>query len=157
MKRILLYALLMAAALLAPVERADVGKLRPIETVSVYRENDWVVLRTDTDDVGIGTTAIQALKNMKDSASGIIYLDTAEYLLIDKEAQDVAEELRDVLKGKVQLCLATKEIEPLDATKYLSAHGGLPQMRNWKTGQELPALMQYGNRLIILKKDEKSS
>ena len=78
MKRIVLYILLMTAALLAPVERADVGKLRPIETVSVYRENDWVVLRTDTDDVGIGTTAIQALKNMKDSASGIIYLDTAE-------------------------------------------------------------------------------
>lgn len=157
MKRIVLYILLMTAALLAPVERADVGKLRPIETVSVYRENDWIILRTDTDDVGIGTTAIQALQNMKDTASGIIYLDTAEYLLIDKQTQDAAEELRDVLKGKVRLCMATKEIEPADATKYLSAHGGLPQMRNWKTGQELPALMQYGNRLIILKKVEKSS
>ena len=157
MKRILLYILLMAAALMAPVECADVGKLRPIETVSVYRENDWVVLRTDTDDVGIGSTAMQALQNMKDSASGIIYLDTAEYLLVEKNAQDTAEELRSVLKDKVQLCLAAKEIEPADATKYLSAHGGLPQMKDWKSGQELPALMQYGERLIILKKVENSA
>jgi len=154
MKRILLYIALAAAALLVPVERADVGKLRPIETVSVYRENDWVVLRTDTDDVGIGATAMQALQNMKDSASGIIYLDTAEYLLIEKEAEDDAEELRQALKEKVQLCIASKEIKPSDATKYLSAHGELPRMRNWKKGRELPVLMQYGNRLIILKKVE---
>lgn len=157
MKRILLYTALLAATLLVPVERSDVGKLRPIETVSVYKENDWVVLRTDTDDVGIGATAAQALQNMKDSASGIIYLDTAAYLLVDKNAQDTAEELRDALKDKVQLCLATKEIEPADATKYLSAHGGLPRMEGWKMGQELPALMQYGNRLIILKKVENSA
>lgn len=157
MKRILLYTALLAATLLVPVERSDVGKLRPIETVSVYKENDWVVLRTDTDDVGIGATAAQALQNMKDSASGIIYLDTAAYLLVDKNAQDAAEELRDALKDKVQLCLATKEIEPADATKYLSAHGGLPRMEGWKMGQELPALMQYGNRLIILKKVENSA
>ena len=149
MKRIGLYILLMAAALLVPVERADVGKLRPIETVSVYKENGWVVLRTDTDDIGIGGTAMQALQNMKDSASGIVYLDTAQYLLIDKEAEDAAEELRQALKDRVKLCFAAKEIEPADATKYLSAHSDLPQMRTWEMGQELPVLMQYGERLII--------
>lgn len=149
MKRILIYIVLVAAAILVPVERADVGKLRPIETVSVYKENDWIVLRTDTDDVGIGGTATQALQNMKDSASGIIYLDTAEYLLVEKDAQDAAEELRSVLKEKVKLCLAAKEIEPKAATKYLSVHSDLPQMKHWKPGQELPALMQYGTRLII--------
>ena len=157
MKRILLYGLLMVAAAFAPVERADVGKLRPIETVSVYRENDWIVLRTDTDDVGIGTTAMQALQNMKDTASGIIYLDTAAFLLLDEDAQDAAEELRGMLKDKVQLCLADKEIEPKDATKYLSAHGGLPRMESWKIGQELPVLTQYGNRQIILKKVENNA
>ena len=157
MRRIILYILLMAAALLAPVERADVGKLRPIETVAVYKENDWIVLRTDTDDVGIGATATQALQNMKDTASGIIYLDTAAYLLLEEDAQDAAEELRGVLKDKVRLCLSDKKIEPKDATKYLSAHGGLPRMEDWKAGQELPVLTQYGNRQIILKKVENNT
>ena len=157
MKRIVLYVLLLAAALLAPVERADVGKLRPIETVSVYKENGWVVLRTDTDDVGIGGTATQALQNMKDTASGIIYLDTAKYLLIEKGAEDAAEELRQMLKGNVKLCMASKEIAPADATKYLSAHRDLPAMRTWQRGQELPVLMQYAKRLIILKKVENNA
>lgn len=157
MKRILLYAALMAAVLIVPVERADVGKLRPIETVSVCKEDGWIVLRTDTEDVGIGATAASALQNMKDTASGIIYLDTAAYLLIEEDAQDAAEELREMLKDKVKLCVASKEIEPLDATRYLSAHDDLPQMRTWKSGQELPVLTQYGDRLKILKKDEKSA
>ena len=154
MKRIILYVLLMAAALLAPVERADVGKLRPIETVSVYTEQGWVVLRTDTDDLGIGQTALQALQNMKDTASGTIYLDTARYLLLEEDAQDAAEELRAVLKDKVQLCIASREIEPADATKYLSAHNGLTRMKTWKVGQKLPVLAQQEKRLIILKKVE---
>lgn len=157
MKRILLYMMLMTAALLAPVERADVGKLRPIETVHIYRENDWVVLRTDTDDMGIGATAMQALQNMKDTASGIIYLDTAEYLLLDKDTQDAAEALRGVLKDKVRLCQASKKIEPKDATKYLSAHNDLPRMQDWEKGQELPVLAQFGNRQIILKKVENNA
>lgn len=157
MKRIILYALLVAAALAAPVERADVGKLRPIETVSVYTEQGWVVLRTDTDDLGIGQTALQALQNMKDTASGTIYLDTARYLLLEDDAQDAAEELRGVLKDKVQLCIASREIEPADATKYLSAHSGLTQMKTWKVGQKLPVLARQGKRLIILKKVENNA
>ena len=157
MKRIILYVLLMAAALAAPVEQADVGKLRPIETVSVYTEQGWVVLSTDTDDLGIGQTALQALQNMKDTASGTIYLDTARYLLLEEDAQDAAEELRAVLKDKVQLCIASREIEPADATKYLSAHSGLTRMKTWKVGQKLPVLVQQGKRLIILKKVENNA
>ena len=157
MKRILFYIILLGLAVLVPVKHADVGKLRPIETVAVYQENDQIILQTDTEDVGIGATAMQALQNMKDTACGIIYLDTAQYLLIEAGAEDAAEELRQVLKGKVGICLASRDMKPLDATKYLSIHGNLPQLYSWQPGQNLPVLMPFGKDEIILKKVEKSS
>ena len=157
MKRILLYIVLLCLALVVPVARADVGKLCPIETVVVYKENDQAVIRTDTGDMGSGATAMQALRNMKDTANGIIYLDTARYLLIQEGAEEAAEELRQVLKGKVMVCLACGEIKPQDATKYLSVHGDLPRMNNWKQGQKLPVLMPFGKDEIILKKVENNA
>lgn len=154
MKRILLYIVLLGLTAIVPVERADVGKLRPIETVAVYKENDQIVLQTDTEDVGIGATAMEALQNMKDTASRIIYLDTARYLLIGEGTKAAIEELRQVLKGKVDVCLTTGNIKPLDATKYLSIHGNLPQLYSWQPGQDLPVLMPFGKDEIILKKVE---
>ena len=154
MKRILLYIVLLTLTILVPVERADVGKLRPIETVAVCKENDQIILQTDTEDIGIGTSVVEALQNMKDTASGIIYLDTARYLLIGEGAENAAEELRQVLKDRVGLCLVSGAVKPLDATKYLRVHGNLPQMRSWKPGQNLPVLMPFGKDEIILKKVE---
>ena len=157
MKRILLYIVLLGLALLVPVERADVGKLRPVETIAVYQEGDLIVLRTDTGDTGIGTTAMQALQNMKDTACGIIYLDTARYLLVEEGTEHAAEALQPVLKGKVRMCLASREIELLLATQYLNVHGNLPRMRTWKQDQKLPALIPFGKDEIILKKVENSA
>ena len=157
MKRILLYIVLLIITFLVPVERTDVGKLSPIETVAVYKEHDKVILRTDTEDMGIGATAMAALQNMKDTASGIIYLDTARYLLIEEGAENAAEELRQALKGNVRVCLTSGRVDLLDATRYLGVHGNLPPMHTWKQGQKLPVLMPFGKDEIILKKVENSA
>ena len=57
MKRIVCYTLILAALCVVPVKRSDVGKLRPIQTVQVSRKGDLVTLRTDTKDMGSGSTA----------------------------------------------------------------------------------------------------
>ena len=157
MKRIILYIGILAALLAAPVERADVGKLRPVQAVYIYKEKDWFVLETDTDDLGIGATAEQALRNLKDTTAGIIYLDTAEYLLLSKDAQEAAEELREELKDSVRLCLMAQKVDMKEAAKYLSAHGDLPKLESWKTGQELPVISGFGERITFLKKVENSA
>ena len=40
MKKIILYSLLLGAALLLPVQGVDVGKLLPVELISFSREGD---------------------------------------------------------------------------------------------------------------------
>ena len=157
MKRWILYAVVLAALLAIPVEPLDVGKLHPVQVVFAYKEEDWVVIQTDTGDVGIGETALQALKNMEETTSGVIYLDTAEYLLVTRDADDAIAELRAVLKPKTQICYAEPEIDTKEAGEFLASHEGLPKLKEWKTGQDLPVLTTFRKRLTFLKKVEKSA
>ena len=157
MKRLMIYLGLLALLFAAPVESADIGKLLPVQVISIRKENGWVVLETDTEDVGMGGTAVQALQNLKDTASGIIYLDTAEYLLLEKDTQEDAEALRSELKPSVRLCMCNKPIDLAEAAKYLRVHGNLPKMKEWKVDTELPLLSTFGDSLIFLKKVENSA
>lgn len=157
MKRILLYAAILSALLAAPVKRLDVGKLRPVQVVAVYKENQWVVIETDTGDYGIGATAEQALCNMEDTTAGVIYLDTAQYLLLRKGAENEAEQLRKVLKPDTRLCYAQEEIDIMQTGKFLAAHADLPKLKDWKKEQDLPVLTMFRKRLTFLKKVENNA
>ena len=142
MKRIVLYVVILAAMLAMPVERTDVGKLRPIETVSISKNGDWTILRTDTEDMGVGKTVQEALENMKATTPGVVYLDTAAFLLVAEDAQDSIKDLCRVLRKNVKLCIADGEIDPVKATEYLSARDDLPKLKHWKEGVQLPVLEQ---------------
>ena len=157
MKRIMLYIGILVVLLAVPVKRLDVGKLRPVQVVRIYKDDGWIVIETDTDDYGIGMTAAQALHNMEETTAGVIYLDTAQYLLLSKDAEDAAEELRSVLKPDTRLCYGEKELDIGQAGRYLASHGDLPKLKQWKTGQDLPILTTFRKRLTFLKKVEKSA
>jgi len=88
LKRILIYCLLLIAVVLIPVERLDVGKLEPVQAVWAYRENGIIVLETDTEDKGSGETVEEALKDLEANCLGIIYLDTAQFLLVSEDLQE---------------------------------------------------------------------
>lgn len=157
MKRILCYIGILAAVLSWPVERLDVGKLCPVQVVSVSKKDNWIVIETDTEDVGMGATARQALQNLEDTTSGVIYLDTARYLLLSQDAEGAVEELRDALKPSVEMCIGTQQVDLQEAAVFLAAHGELPRLKEWRSGQELPVLGIFGERLTFLKKVEKSA
>ncbi len=119
--KILLYVLLIALSLLAPVQRLDVAKLQPVEAVAVYVKEGEVVLLTDTEDTGRGETAMEALADMKENTIGIIYLDTAEYLLVAPGAEAYADELLSNLKPSVKVGQYNGG-NVKDEAKYMDAH-----------------------------------
>lgn len=155
MKRILIYALILALLLLVPVRRADVGQLRPVEVVVLYKEEGTVYLETDTLDLGVGENALEALADMKAASAGVIYLDTAEYLLVSEEALEETEALRGVLKKTVKLCQIDGRADLQTTAQYLSVHGGLPTLAQWEKGSKLPVLSCENGRLKIIEKSEK--
>ena len=122
-KWLLLTALLMAVAVLSrrPHPARDVAKLEPVQTVYVYLKGGNLCIETDTGAKGTGKTLTEAANHMKASASGEIFLDTAEFLLLDP-AIPITEEFHTLLRPN---CKVTWIVDPPDlqaASAYLSIH-----------------------------------
>lgn len=149
MKRIAMYIVILALLTLAPVEGAELGKLRPVEVVLVYQQEEETVIATDTEDVGKGKDGLSALENLKATTAGAIYLDTAEFLLIGEGGEQVAEQLRAHLKKNVKVCKADRSVKPEDTAAFLSAHGKLPRLKDWKMGDNLPELQVVDQRFLL--------
>ena len=157
MKQIIIYISILVTLMAVPVEPQKLGQMIPVQVVSVQKENGWTVIETDTGNKGMGGDARQAAKNLKDTANGKIYLDTAQYLLIGKNAEEAVEMLQDELRKSVRLC-ATAAIADLGETaKFLEAHGQLPKLKDWKKDMELPVISTFGDSLIFLKKVENNA
>ena len=140
MIRYIIYAALFACAVFAPVRGMDIGKLEPVEVVQLYKENGEYVVKTDMDNMGRGESALSSLQNLHDTASAIIYLDTAEYLLVTEDTLQELESLRGKFKGSVKLCKTNGEVNCKDAAKYLDIHGDFVQLKQWKITDTLPVL-----------------
>ena len=140
----------MLGALLAPVKKLDVAKLRPIEVIYIAQDEQKVLLQTDTDDVGVGHDALSALENMKMTSPAVIYLDTAQYLLIGPGGEEAAQQLRGVLKDGIKLCKTQEKVDLKSVAKFLPVHGKLPKLSQWEINEMLPVLRLENDRLKIL-------
>lgn len=139
MKRIIIYCVILAGVLFLPAEHMDIRDLEPIQAVFLYREAENVVLKTDTEDVGRGETVQQALEDMKTKSSGIVYLDTAQFLLVSKNAQEHIAQIAPYLKGKVKVS-QWEGGELQEAARYMQAHKIGVKIRDWSDGVKLPKL-----------------
>ena len=157
MKQRLLYILIIAAVFFAPVETMNIGNLRPVQVVAIYQDGPQLVIETDTQDRGVGVTPQLALQNLKDTANGIIYLDTAEYVLMAEEAQQSVEALRGTLRGSAKVCKMQGKVKLENAADILAVHSKLPKLKHWNMGMELPVLGVFEDREIFLKKVENNA
>ena len=130
--RKVLYVALLIPLFFVPLNRVNVADLLPIETVAIYRDGDQVVLETDTEHKGVGEDAEKALASLKENTPAVVYLDTAEYLLVAPDAAEEVETLRPHLKATVKVCVCEAPGKVKDAAKYLEIHRDLPTLKTWK-------------------------
>ncbi len=157
MKNIILYIGLLALVLLIPVDGIDVADLQPVQTVVLYREDEKITLATDTGDIGAGEDSLQALQELKATTPGIIYLDTADYLLVSEEVLAQVNALRDHLKSSVEIYCFRGQIDPKAVSKFLSVHGNGPKLKQWNEAMPLPVLTTENDRIIFLEKSKNST
>ena len=129
--RKLIYAMIIAALCFAPLNRADIAKLRPVQAVAMYMEDSNVVLETDTGDIGRGESVLIALNDLKEKTAAVVYLDTAEFLLVAEDAISEMGELAQHVKDSVKVCVCEAAGRVKEASRYLEVHGNLPKLRNW--------------------------
>ena len=130
MRRIL-YILLLVPLFFVPLRRVNVADLLPIETVAVYRVGECIFLETDTAHVGSGNSLEDALSDLKSNTPAVIYLDTAQYLIIAENALDQVDKLRTILKPSVKVRVGDARGDVKAVTQYLKLQK-LPTLRVWK-------------------------
>ena len=156
MKKIV-YGALVAAALLIPTTPQELGKLKPVEVVKLNKEEGMIRIETDTGDIGQGETIEQALRELKATTPGTIYLDTAEYVLLPKQAEELLNQLSPQLKQSVRICTWEGEIDLNKASAYLDAHRPRNEMRHYKTGMPLQTLTSENGVLKLKEKTVEKS
>ena len=149
MKKLLLYILLLGAALILPVEGTDVGKLLPVELVQLDKMGDTVVISTDAGTTGTGETVKAAIRDMEKTAAGIVFLDTADYLLVTESAMEEVESIKEHLKPSVRVCIQHVEMNLKDAAAYLSVHRPEHQLRSCQDPQSLQILTEENGKVIL--------
>lgn len=149
MRRILIYTLLLGAALAVPVRGTDVGKLQPVGLVQLKKEGELITIVTDTGDVGTGSTVEAAFENLEETTAGVIFLDTADYLLVNASAIDEVKKLGTYLKPSVRVCIAEGEIDLMLAAEYLTVHPPAVKLKDCESVFNAGVLSQEAGRLIV--------
>ncbi len=156
MKNIILYALTVLGLMLLPLERADVADLEPIQAVWIQSEENTVTLMTDTEDRGTGATVAEALEDMKKRSLGIVYLDTAQYLLVSDGAQEYLLQIKSILKESVKVCLWDGQGSVSDGAKYMDAHKIGVKLREYTPEINLPRIVIADNEKNVEKRENSS-
>lgn len=129
--RILAYIAILALVFFAPVERLDVAKLEPVQTVAVSVFDGQVVFQTDTKNKGQAENVTAAVDDLERNTPGVIYLDTAEYLLITKEAVTHMNDIEKYLRPSVKVSLWDGKGSVEEAAKFLEIRNDLPSILQW--------------------------
>ena len=152
MKRMVFYSLLLLAAVMVPTETVELGALLPVQVVYLYEEADRVTIETDTENRGTGASVEKAIADLTESASGKMFLDTAEYLIVTEDTEHLINEVGAYLKGKTRLCIGTGKLDLGDAASYLNAHRPKTQLKTWNREQKLQMLEQKNGRFRLKEK-----
>ena len=151
MKRWILYTLVAAGFLLLPKgQGVDIGKLIPTELIYIYKDQDRIVVETDTGNSGEGITLEKALEDLHATASGTVFLDTVQYALVTEDTKDLLPELESVLRLSTNVILATADVDPAKTALYLTSQNPEVTLKDHLTqGEHLPKIMKAGERYYI--------
>ena len=149
MRKGLIYGILLVVALIIPTNDVELGKMKPVETVSVRKEEGNVIVETDTEDSGIGMTLEDALRDLKETTAGSIYLDTATYLIIDQDCQELIPKLYHFLKPNVRVCSRQGDVDIKTVGEFLGEHTPEMKLKDWKAGEKLQVLEGENGRMKL--------
>ena len=136
--RILAYVVILVLLFFAPLERLDVAKLEPVQTVAISMVDGQVVIQTDTKNKGQAENIQAAIDDLEKNTPGVIYLDTAEYLLVTEEVFSYTNAIEPYLRPTVKVCLWDGRGQVEEAAKFLGIRNDLPSIRQWNTDKGCP-------------------
>lgn len=134
-----------------PFAGTDVAQLQPVEMIRVSQGERQVLVETDTGDRGVGSNLAEAFEDLKQTTSGHVFLETAEYLLLSPEMVERLPELTDYLRPACAVCLELGRAELERAAAFLSAHEPELTLRDYQAGRmDIPALITQKGEMHLV-------
>ncbi len=128
--RKVIYAVILLSLFFVPLERVEIGELLPVRAVAVYASNGMIFVEIDTGEKGSGIDVTQALDQLKRNTPAIIYLKTAEYLLVTEATENMVPVLRGFMRNNVKIYNCDAEGRVKEVAEYLDVHGELTKMHS---------------------------
>lgn len=153
MKRWIIYIVGVLAAVLfsrAPNPGIDVAKLKPVELLRVRTAAGAVLVETDTGDFGLGSDLLGALSDLRESTAGAVFLETADYVILPSDWEDLALRLTEYLRPGCHVCVSEAELDLPSAAAYLNVHSPELSLNDCRAGKtNIAYLTQREGRLYL--------
>ena len=147
MKRWIVYIAVVILFAVTPFRGTDIAKLAPVEAVWLTEKGGQVYLETDTGDMGWGEDVRSALEDMKAAAPGSVFLETADYLIVEQGREALLEQTYDVLRPSCMVCTAERMPDMEAVAAYLAAHEPQTTLRQRQVdGRSLSMLKEQEGR-----------
>lgn len=122
-KWIVLIGTLAAVGILTrlPHPAKDISKLKPVRVVYLHVDGGDLCIETDTGDTGSGRDLTEAAADLRAGSDGEIFLDTAEFLLLDTKV-NITQEFYELLRPGCKLCITDRFPDMMAAADFLEMH-----------------------------------
>ena len=130
-----------------PFKGADVATLEPVETLYLYINKETIRLETDEGWFGEGETVADAVFHLEETTPGKIFLETVDFLIINKDSVKHLPELLPYLRLGCGLCVIGERPDLSKAGAYLRTHSPRLTLGDYRGGEEnIPELIMMGER-----------
>lgn len=134
-----------------PTSGNDIGKLQPVQVVCILRQENGVVVQTDTGDWGVGDTLWSATENMKETATKDVFLETADHLLLAPSCVELLPQIMEMLRPSCSLCLMEGEPDLEQVGQFLEFHRPELTLTQYQAGKrDLPTLKTENGRMTLV-------
>lgn len=104
-----------------PHPARDIADLKPVRAVYIHMEGRTLHIETDTGDSASGPDLAEACADLRTKADGEIFLDTAEFLILDPEVP-ITGEIFALLRPDCRVTFTDASPDLEKAAAYLSQH-----------------------------------
>ena len=133
-----------------PFAGTDVGKLHPVEVLTVSISGEQITIETDTGIRVTGDSLSAAIEDLKLASAGKIFLDTANYLLVNDEGIGLLPELFALLRPACQVYIFAGSGKWERVAKYLESHPSDVTLLGYMQGmKDIPKLSIQGEEYKI--------
>lgn len=160
MKKTLLWlsiAVSLIGAGILPGKGRDASELLPVRVLHIRMEGSMVFVKGDNGAEGAGKTLERAFLDMERSANGILFLDTAEHILLEEGARELTgQTVRCARLRPAAKLYWTRNVEANEETeKFLRAHPTTVTLGNVRAARcgageiRVPRLVETEGRLRL--------